>query len=154
MYDAYLIAQYIMYFCDLKKSKDHTYEYNNTKIQKLLFILYGFYLAVYNHKLLNETPKLWPYGPVFPKVFKKIKKNGFCVNESDLCEIKENDKEFFDVFLTSFGKLPAGALSAWSHQPDSPWNRTKEDVGEAWNESLNEKYIVEYFKDFYEKIKG
>jgi uncharacterized phage-associated protein len=45
---------------------------NVTQVQKILFILYGYYLAKYNHRILTEQPKAWPLGPVFPRVRKKL----------------------------------------------------------------------------------
>ena len=46
---------------------------NRTQINKILFYVYGVYLAEVGEPLFNDdTPKAWPYGPVFPIVNKKI----------------------------------------------------------------------------------
>ena len=47
---------------------------NYTKIQKFLFILYTLYLTSQGHRLTDESPKAWPFGPVFPTVKKKLEK--------------------------------------------------------------------------------
>jgi len=45
---------------------------DNTKIQNLLYILYGFYIAKNNIRLTQELPMLGSYGRVFVKVFLHI----------------------------------------------------------------------------------
>ncbi len=51
--------------------KRHLVNLNKTQVNKLLFMCYGVYLAFYGEKLFSETPKAWPYGPVFPNVYKQ-----------------------------------------------------------------------------------
>ncbi|MCP4355008.1 MAG: SocA family protein [Proteobacteria bacterium] len=143
-YNSKAIAGYIMYYCDEKKAANPGYHYNNTKIQKLLFVVYGTLLAKFESVMLDESPKMWPYGPVFPSVFKEFKKGGI---ESrgvsfDGCE---KHKEYIDMAIEFFGKYSAKALSDWSHEPNSPWARTQEDNEGAWNTEINDKDIKEYF---------
>ena len=62
------LAKDIAFLC-----RKNNYQFNNTKIQKLLYLFVGFCLIndvseIYD---IDETPKLWPYGPVFPRVHKK-----------------------------------------------------------------------------------
>jgi uncharacterized phage-associated protein len=57
------IAKDIVFLCN-----KNGYKFNNTKIQKLLYLFVGFCLIngieeIYD---IDENPKLWPYGPVFP----------------------------------------------------------------------------------------
>ncbi|MDR0444729.1 MAG: DUF4065 domain-containing protein [Puniceicoccales bacterium] len=149
MYDSLLIAQYIMAKCNELKKDNPDYEYNNTKIQKLLYVLYGFYWAKRRLRLTNERPRLWPYGPVFVKVFEDIQKNDFYLDDTkaSLFEaIEERDKEEFDPHIKSLGKCMASALSKWSHEEGSPWSKTKSDVGERWNTPIDDGYIEEYFR--------
>lgn len=62
---------------------------NKTQINKLLFICYGMYLAATGGKVLfeDDTPKAWPYGPVFPRVYK----NSF--QEISLCHFQRKSKK-------------------------------------------------------------
>lgn len=52
-------------------------EINMTKLQKLLYIAYGTYLAIKNQRLTNEHPQAWPYGPVFPTTRNRLLKKRF-----------------------------------------------------------------------------
>jgi uncharacterized phage-associated protein len=151
MYDSLLIARYIMAKCNELKEDNPDYEYNNTKIQKLLYVLYGFYWAKRKLRLTNEQPKLWPYGPVFVDVFLDIQRNGFFMGDTkaSLFEtIGKEDKEEFDQHIKSLGKYMASALSEWSHEEGSPWSKTKSDVGGRWNTPIDDGYIEEYFREF------
>ena len=69
-YDSIDLARHIMAVCD---ENNIIFEKNNgnTKLNKLLYIVYGVYLSIYNKSILTEKPKCFPYGPVFPRVFKK-----------------------------------------------------------------------------------
>ncbi len=63
-YDSRDVAAYIAQQCRTKGI-----EYNNTKIQKLLYCAYGILLAWAGEHICDEYPRAWDYGPVFPKVF-------------------------------------------------------------------------------------
>ena len=151
-YNSVEFSKYIISRLNNLKADDNRYEYDNTKIQKLLYILYGFYWAKRQLRLLDEQPKLWPYGPVFPKVYKYIKKNGFEFNFQNVNPNQE-DILFFDDILKTCGIFKAGKLSNWSHSKDSPWDKAKEreirNYGETkWIDPLDDEEIREYFSKF------
>lgn len=43
-------------------ANDRHYFVNMTKVQKLLYIVYGVYLSVNGERFTDEHPKAWPYG--------------------------------------------------------------------------------------------
>ncbi len=92
---------------------------NATKLQKLLFIVYGSFLSLYNLRLLDEKPQCWPYGPVFPKLREDFLAEDFSkVNFSDMRIPKKvkNDhrlQNVVDFVFNGFGLWSAGDLSAW-----------------------------------------
>lgn len=70
---------------------------NKTQINKILFYVYGKYLAEKGEVLFtDDTPKAWPYGPVFPIVNKKIDTeevvSGF--SEEKIMAYKENEAAY------------------------------------------------------------
>ena len=138
-YSSYDIARYIMYYCEQKE-----FHYNNTKIQKLLFAVYGVLLAKELPVFIDESPKMWPYGPVFPNVFVKIKEEGF--NPISL-GFEDDVRDIVETTIDYFGKFSAKALTEWSHQKNSPWDKVKSLYGEKWGEDLQDKDIKAYFME-------
>lgn len=117
-----------------KECKKKGISYNNTKIQKLLYCCYGVMLAWKNARICDEYPRLWPYGPVFPKVFNYIHKYGDIANFStDISKVSTpENKEVIESVLNAFGKYDATSLSSWSHTEGSPWDRAKQENAN-WN---------------------
>jgi uncharacterized phage-associated protein len=142
------IAKDIVFLCN-----KNNYEFNNTKIQKLLYLFVGFCLIngieeIYD---IDEKPKLWPYGPVFPKVHKKFE--GIKEIKRDKIESISN-KEAINILektVEKWGIIPAGKLSSWSHSEDSPWYLMVKE-GAKWNTEIDLSYIKIYFARRVENI--
>ena len=124
---------------------------NKTQMQKLLFICYGLYLSNHDTPLfLDDAPKAWPFGPVFPRSYKRYA-------ESAPSDLSENDKRMFlkdrDTLRSITGivdqycSYPANILSEWSHQKGSPWAQTvfSADGKIEWNKPIEQETIKNYF---------
>ena len=126
---------------------------NKTQMQKLLFICYGLYLSKHNKPLFSDdTPKAWPFGPVFPRSYKRYveaipsdlstdDKKAFLDDKETLIEITE--------VVDSYYKYSANTLSEWSHQKNSPWAKTVFSDGDnsvSWNKPIDPDTIKAYFK--------
>ena len=122
---------------------EHNVFMNITKTQKLLYIAYGIYLARTGKRLCEEHPQCWPYGPVFPTTRNRLLKEKLDKIHDALLdgEIKDLIIEVFD----RFGAQTATWLSEWSHQPNSPWDKTRLRTGFMWGMQINDDDIREYF---------
>lgn len=130
---------------------------NNTKVQKLLFILYALSLVTNGERLVNESPKAWPYGPVFPTVRKRILKWGINLEDfhiadnTDKLEDKEilSDRELSamcDSLMTSkFATMTSSQLVAWTHIKGSPWDMTTHSDNFKWGEPISDGLIIDYY---------
>lgn len=150
-FNSVLFCKYVIFVLNKLKEKDTRYEYDITKINKLMYIIYGFYWSRKQLRLFDEQPKLWPYGPVFPKVYNYIKKNGFEF-DADI-NISNKNAEFFEKIIKTFGLFKTGKLLNWSHSKGSPWESAKKKeikkYGKTqWIDSLNDNEIKEYFSNF------
>ena len=144
MFTSLDVAAYIAQECDKRG-----FTYNNTKLQKLLYIVYGVMLAWKGERLCDEYPRAWPYGPVFPKVFKYIERGGDIAGwESPVGRSPngENVRYIVQGALDNFGSRKAGTLSAWSHTKGSPWYRVTVEEGAGWNSFIPDEYIRDYFR--------
>jgi uncharacterized phage-associated protein len=145
-YKSTVVAKYI-----ISRANEANIAMNMTKLQKLLYITYGIYLIVKGERLINEQPKAWPFGPVFPTTRQKLLHLDFIdydiLKDGECTQIQE-DKEhqyLVDLVFSSFGKLSAGQLSEWSHQKGSPWHQTTQLKGFKWNQNIPDEYIKDYF---------
>ncbi len=144
LFDSRDVAAYIAQQCIQMR-----YGYNNTKIQKLLYCVYGAVLAQFNVRITEEQPKAWPYGPVFPRVFNYIHKG----NQIDLYSrrleeiLSQEEKEFICGIVSYFGKYTAWQLSNWSHKQGSPWQKAVDVEGTGWNVVVKDDDIRTYFRE-------
>ncbi|EGC18853.1 hypothetical protein HMPREF9141_2546 [Prevotella multiformis DSM 16608] len=133
--------------------KRHSINLNKTQVNKLLFMCYGFYLAFYNQRLFHEPPKAWPYGPVFPNVYKQ-----YSLFEVPIYIPEEKNKEFenderakgiLTQVVDKYSHISAYDLSLWSHLPGGPWSQTvygiKGDKNSGWNKEISDDLIKNYF---------
>ena len=143
------IAQDIAYLCN-----KYNYPFNNTKIQKLLYLFVGFCLINNVNEIytIDEKPKIWPYGPVFPRVHKKYNE----IEQSTITDIKsvsdEKIKNILEQTVKQWGNISAGVLSDWSHREGSPWYELAMEKFAKWNTEINLDDIKVYFKNNVENI--
>lgn len=144
-YDSLTVACYIAAMVNARGL-----DINMTKLQKLLYIAYGTYLAVKSERLTNEHPQAWPYGPVFPTTRSRLLKKDLSnikLSNPILNEIKSDTdmQSLVILVLNGFGNKNATTLSMWSHQSGSPWDRTVSQDGFSWGAKIPDEYIKEYF---------
>ena len=68
--DSIDVAAYVTKQCAQKN-----FFVNLTKIQKLVFCVYGAVLATSGERICKDHPKAWPHGPVFPRIYKYTKRH-------------------------------------------------------------------------------
>ena len=140
--------------------KLHMTRLNRTQINKILFYVYGVHYAENDKPLFeDDTPKAWPYGPVFPIVNKKINPDEI-VKSFDQETIHEFNKRpqvlrLIKDTVDAMYNMSAVSLTKWSHQEGSPWYETlyiKDDAGNItgqnkWNTPIGADLIKKYFKN-------
>jgi len=99
---------------------------SNLKLQKLLYYVQGFHLAMYDQPLFNEDIYAWQYGPVVPEVYHEYKALGpgaIPVPENIAVQVEpkliELMKEVYDVY----GQFSALKLMEMTHN-EAPWQKT------------------------------
>lgn len=148
------VAMYIAAYAN-----EHNYGINMTKIQKLLYIAYGIYLAVKDKRLTNEHPQAWPYGPVFPTTRNKLSKEDLCdisfnmLQSSDISD-DSDFKSLINLVFRVYGGWTATYLSDWSHKSGSPWDATTKTGGFKWGDRIPDQLIKDYFNSILVKKDG
>lgn len=143
-------------YASLKMFQQHL---NKTQIHKILFYVYGVYYAQTDKLLFtDDTPKVWPYGPVFPRVNKRINVGEFVSLSDKGAEEFSKHKDALLIIKNAVSMMynkSAISLTEWSHRDDSPWYKTLNPIDEnggklpqcEWNTPINPKYIKEYFSN-------
>ena len=105
--DSIDVAAYVTKQCAQKN-----FFVNLTKIQKLVFCVYGAVLATAGERICDEHPKAWPHGPVFPRIYKYTKRHADGIvealmsHEENLTSIlNERQKKNYRYYTKFFWKI-------------------------------------------------
>jgi len=117
---------------------------SNMQLQKLPYIAHGWCLALLDHELLCDNPLTYPYGPVYPSLYKALRKYGSGevsepIRENDgtpaaifngqrgdvvTADLSDNETKLLNAVWGAYKKYSAFQLSELTHKPDSPWTLT------------------------------
>ena len=143
-FDSRTISKYLLFM-----AKESMIRMNVTKTHKLLYILDGSLLAI-EHDLVNENPRAWQFGPVYPKVHKMLSENSIyklSTYEDGFEELdKTKIKDITQNLLATLGSRTASELSAWSHHKNSPWAQSIKNNHGKQNCIIEKSLMVAYFK--------
>ncbi len=138
-------------------ANEEGYVMNTTKVQKLLYIAYGAYLSLFNNRIVNEQPRAWLYGPVFPKSRKYLSKlKNFMdidLNDSRIKNIVSNNQmhDLVKFVFKWFGDWTASELIEWNNNPKSPYIQIQSINDFDWNYIIPDKLISIYFRKIIKK---
>lgn len=113
----------------------------NLKLQKLLYYVQGFHLAITGNKLFEEDILAWQYGPVVPEVYHYYKNRGAAAIEVPTeidTELDESELEILQEVYKVYGQYSALKLMEMTHM-ESPWQQT--NISEVIQPDL----MIEYF---------
>jgi len=104
---------------------------SNLKLQKLLYYVQGFHLAIYDKPLFNDDIYAWLYGPVVPEAFHHFKKYGSGHIEIDnddfekyYVEFSEDETKLICDVWDVYGQYSASRLMEFTHN-EPPYRTTK-----------------------------
>ena len=98
------------------------------QIQKLVFFAHAWVLAFYHQPLLEREFEAWTYGPVMPAIYHNLSYyGGESVTQRTLARetpFGEGETSILAQVYDMYGKFDGLQLSAMSHTPGGPWDRT------------------------------
>lgn len=118
-----------------------------TLLQTVLYMAYGTALAQRQTRITAEHPQMWQYGPVFPRVYAKMR-SGIEGNAADARRMREKDPALYDYIERSVRR---GAESRYADFVDihkaesSPWGRCRKRNGDKWNTVLDDEEVFAWF---------
>ena len=130
------------------------------KLQKLIYLLHGYYLAREDQSVLREYFEAWKYGPVNSQLYHRLKHYGNKPITDYISSIDEDDPNELSVYVVSKKKsdfwpvfnevvdkympMTAIQLSSLTHKNGSPWDITYSRLGEGWK--IDDSLIKRHFK--------
>lgn len=144
----------------LEKAFKEGRDITQMKLQKLVYIAYGWNLAVNGERLFEESIQAWDHGPVIPSLYHEFKDFGsepiskksmiFDLDTFDSYypQINESDYDVSLVLKTvweSYKQFSSAALRRKTHEPDTPWSRVYDPKKRGIK--LDDKDIKEHFEE-------
>ncbi len=119
---------------------------SNLKLQKMLYYLQGFFIAVFDKKLFEEPIEAWQYGPVVREAYSHFKKCGSSSisigEEINIIELPQDEDELFREVMEEYGQFSAIKLMNMTHE-ELPWKRTFSENPQG---EISYELLKEYFK--------
>lgn len=141
--------EFARYLLDKHDKKGQRFD--DMQVQKLTYICHGFFLAG-DIDLITETPRAWLYGPIYPTMAHWFAVNPAVIDSPPKCKptiIDEIEKKggigVIDSVLEKFADWTGAKLSAWTHEPGSPWAHAMLKTGKL-DSPLDLNRIKDYFR--------
>jgi uncharacterized phage-associated protein len=144
------------------------------KLQKLIYYVHGWHLAIKNGPLIDDFVQAWKYGSVIPAVYHEFKGYGNdAIPRKALGTILERDadgdmafvvprippedkqtQEFLKKIAEIFGQYTGLRLSAFTHQPGTPWFKIMKQNPNRKGVNIPDNEIQKYFEDVAQRQHG
>lgn len=139
------IAKYIIAFCS---GQSEPVPISNIKLQKLLYLVFGYYYLDYEVPLFNDTFQAWQYGPAIAEVY-----NQFCAFTGSYIyltdpppKLSEEVTVAIDPTIKENMNREVFDLVAETHQPGSAWSKAIERSGGDKKPDILLEDIIEEFR--------
>ena len=132
---------------------------SHLKLQKLLYILHGWHLAVYGTPAFREEVHAWAYGPVVPDVYHTFKEN-----KDDLIKTLGGDKSvvatsqnlFYDLLTVVWEKyqdMTSFQLVNATHARGTPWDWARQEEKKIIDNEIIKDHYKWLLKQFQTNMK-
>lgn len=152
----------------IKRSKEENIPITNMKLQKLMFIGYGWVLALTENDLTDgEGFMAWPNGPVLLPVYHHLKIYGGNAIESYVKDYSDVDNEVIISMINSdecanvlskvwdvYKEFSASALKALTQMENTPWVIACNGNPAHLNIVIDPKTVSEYYLNYVADLVG
>lgn len=145
MVTAQQIAEYIVWSCHETGSF-----VSNLKLQKLLYYVQAWHLAIFQRALFAERFEAWIHGPVIPEIYRKYREHGWrdIDQEGPPPPLDKRTVAFVEEVLEEYGPLDARRLEIMTHRED-PWIEARKgvDVDDSCSAPIDEEMMGSYYRE-------
>lgn len=135
----------------LKLAENEGVSLTNMQLQKLVYISFGFYVAVFNERMFDDEIQAWNFGPVIPNLYHALKKFG-AGEVTSLIDIEGNiednspEMKIIETVWGSYKNFDTIQLSNLTHQDGTPWSA-------VWEQSKREAKIpLDLIRSHYQRL--
>ena len=117
-------------------------------LQKILYVVYGTFLAERGTRLTAEHPQMWKFGPVFPRVQNKFEK-GITADRETAMTLKEKDPtldEFIPRIIRILSEKRSKDIKHIHTAPSSPWGKCLQEHPDKWGTFIDDREIAAWFR--------
>lgn len=140
------VADYLI----LKSIKEHS-PITNKRLQKLLYYIQAWHLALNKKPLFSDKIEAWIHGPAIREVYEAYKSN--VANPITVVANKDIDKElgndttkFIDRIFNAYAKYDTPTLEYMTHA-ESPWQDARR--GLEFNQSSDNEITQDSMKNYF-----
>ena len=101
------------------------------QIIKLAYLAHGWHLAFFGEDLFPDQVEAWPYGPVIPTLYNKVRKyrgnpidTELFSNKVNISELPDDQQRVINEVMRVYGKNNGMQLSTLTHKEGTPWSNT------------------------------
>ena len=120
------------------------------QLMKIVYIAHGWMLGQRGRPLVSDTFTAWRYGPAAEDLYAAVRRFGSSpvkeVNRAKPIEPDESEKEVLERVTDYYAKFDGIRLSALTHAPGSPWDKTTKTAG------LNSSIPNDLIENYYSKL--
>ena len=144
--DAILVSKYV-----IKTLKEQNKEINHLKLQKILYYIQAWNLALLNEPLFEEDFEAWLHGPVIRKVWDEYKGHSVLIgelseqDENINLKFTEDQEDVIEDVIDAYGNKSGYYLESLTHQED-PWKNARKQ-GE--NTIIKKEEMKKYYRNLY-----
>lgn len=147
----------------LEKSNKENIKITNLKLQKLMFIAYGWILALLGKDLTQgESFQAWQHGPVLPSIYHEMKRYGgmpltdyatdYDTDTNQIFHPSIQDDQVLNILnkvWDIYKKFSAWSLRDLTHEKDSPWHNAyiKDSLYQQIDQEITKNYYKNYIKN-------
>jgi len=150
------------YFID--KAKEDKIDMTNLKLQKLMFIGYGWVLATLDKELTSgEQFQAWQHGPVLLSIYHEMKRFGSDQIKDRATEFYNEDNKLYiptirnkevldvlDIAWETYKDFSAWSLRELTHEKESPWKEVYQEENKFNN--IDKKIVQAYYKNYLDEL--
>jgi len=122
---------------------------SNLKLQKLLYYVQSWHLAINDSALFSEKFEAWVHGPAIPEIYRRYKRFSWRSIDEEVEQpiLDDHTRRFVEEVLDEYGHLDARRLEYLTHR-EEPWISARKGVseGESCSTYIDESLMKSYYR--------